>query len=102
MDNGVVWLTGALALAGLAAIVTYKRRRQRRARRVTEWVTRFLLARYGRAPHSLSINCSDDASWPVLVACDDPSTGIRHRLRFACGGPPSTFSLVMDTEEPRP
>jgi hypothetical protein len=47
----------------------------------------------------LNVNCSDDPLWPVLVSFDDPRTGIRHRLQFACSGQQSTFSLRAETED---
>jgi hypothetical protein len=52
-------------------------------------------------PGRLTINCTDDRQWPVLVAFDDPRTGIRHNLQFDCAGSPSSYSLLTEEEENR-
>jgi hypothetical protein len=36
-------------------------------------VKNYLCVRYGELPNPLSINCSDDPLWPVLVAFDTPA-----------------------------
>jgi hypothetical protein len=86
----------ALVLAALTAFAAYRWQQRKRARRVEAWIREFLLARYGNLPAHLTINCSDDHSWPVLVAFDDPRGGTRHRLQFACAGQPAAYSLLSE------
>ncbi len=103
MDQFTVMLL-AMAALGLTALVTfvgYRWRQRRRVVRVKRWVSDYLLRRYGEIPGSLSIDCSDDVLWPVLVAFDAPRTGVRHRLQFQCGGAPSTFALHSERQEGR-
>jgi hypothetical protein len=88
----------ALALAALAAFAVYRWRMRQRVLRVRAGVEGCLSDRYGGLPQNLTINCSDDPLWPVLVAFDDPRTGTRHRLQFACNGQPSAVSLLADSE----
>jgi hypothetical protein len=93
-----------LAVVGLlavAAFVVYRWRQKKRVRQIEEWVKDYLCDRYGPLPNSLSINCSDDPLWPVLVRFDTPRTGLRHRLQFSCPGTRSSFALVSDREEIR-
>ena len=92
---------GALGLVALAAFVVYRWQQKKRIRRIEKWVKEYLSGRYGELPNPLRINCSDDPLWPVLVAFDTPSTGIRHSLQFACGRGHSTFALVSEKEEKR-
>ena len=87
---------GLLTLIGFAV---YRRRQRQRVCRVEGWVKDYLCARYGELPNQLSINCSDDPLWPVLVAFNAPRTGIRHRLQFTCGATRSTFALLADVDE---
>ena len=95
-----LWIgIATLALVALAALAVYRRRQRHRVRRVEGWVKDYLSARYGELPNRLSINCSDDPLWPVLVAFNAPRTGIRHRLRFTCGAAHSTFALLAEKEE---
>jgi hypothetical protein len=103
MESNTHLLIGmaALAAAALAALALYRWRARRRARRVEGWVRGHLSDRYGRVPDRLSIDCSDDRLWPVLVAFDHPRTGLRHSLQVACWGPQSTFSLLSEKEETR-
>ena len=56
-----------------------------------------LLARYGQPPTHLTIHCTDDRLWPVLVAFRHP-TGARHRLQFACHGGTATLALLSEEE----
>ena len=65
------------------------------------WVKDYLRVRYGELADPLSINCSNDPLWPVLVAFDAPSTGIRHRMQFTCGGRQTTYALHSEKEEER-
>jgi hypothetical protein len=100
MDNGGGTLVGiALALVALAAFAFYRWHQRKRVSWVQGRVREYLVARYGGLPNHLDINCSDDPLWPVLVAFDNPRTGIQHRLRFACPGPESTFSLLSEEEK---
>jgi hypothetical protein len=91
----------ALGFTVVAAFVVYRWRQRKRIRRVEEWVKDYLCLRYGELPNPLSINCSDDALWPVLVAFDTPRTGIRHSLQFTCGGTQATFALLSEKGEER-
>jgi hypothetical protein len=88
----------ALVLAALAAFTVYRWRMRQRGLRVRAGVEGWLSVRYGGLPKDLSIDCSDDSLWPVLVAFDDPRTGTRHRLQFTCNGQPSTVLLLADSE----
>lgn len=103
MENSaeVVIGIGALVIICLAAFVAYRWRRQRRVRQIEKWVKEYLCVRYGELPDALKINCSNDPLWPVLVAFDAPRTGVRHRLRFACGRAHSAFALVSEQEDKR-
>jgi hypothetical protein len=90
-----------LAVAALAAFALYRWWQRRHVRQVGEWVKGYLTARYGALPERLHVNCSDDSLWPVLVAFDGPRPGTRHRLQFACAGPPATYALLSEKEEER-
>jgi hypothetical protein len=87
-----------LALTALAAFAVYRWRMRQRVRQVRLGVEGWLSDRYGELPKDLSIDCSDDSLWPVLVGFDDPGTGTRHRLRFAYNGQPPSVALVADSE----
>jgi hypothetical protein len=103
MENSaelLIWVA-ALGLTAAAVFVVYRWRQHERIRRVENWVKDYLRVRYGELPHPLSINCSDDPLWPVLVAFDTPRTGSRHSLQFTCGGADSTFALLAEKEEQR-
>lgn len=101
MENSAEVLIGmaALGLAATAAFAVYRWRQRNRVRRVEKWVKDYLCARYGELPNPLSINCSDDLLWPVLVAFDTPRTGIRHSMQFTCGRAHSSFALLSEKEE---
>jgi hypothetical protein len=101
MEKSTAVLIGmaVLGVTALAAFALYRWRQQKHVRQVEKWVRDYLLVRYGGLPNHLDINCSDDPLWPVLVAFDNPRTGIQHRLRFACPGPESTFSLLSEEEK---
>jgi hypothetical protein len=90
-----------LALTALAGVSLYRWQQRIRVRQVGGSIKDYLVARFGKLPDHLSINCSDDTLWPVLVAFDDARTGSRHSLQFACLGPPSTLSLLSEKEETR-
>jgi hypothetical protein len=90
-----------LALTALAAGAVYRWRMRDRVRRVETWVKGYLSDRYGGLPDRLTINCSDDRTWPVLVGFDNLGTGTWHRLQFGCWGQPSTFSLLAEAEDQR-
>lgn len=91
----------ALGLAAAVAFAVYRWRQKKRVRRVESWVKEYLRARYGELPDPLSINCSDDSLWPVLVAFDGPRAGVRHSMQFTCGGTHSMFALLSEKEETR-
>ena len=95
----VLFGMAAVGLTAVAAFVAYRRQQTKRVHRVEDWVKDYLRVHYGELPNPLSIDCSDDPLWPVLVAFDTPRTGIRHSLRFTCGGTPPTFALLSEKEE---
>jgi hypothetical protein len=99
MENSAEVLIGmvALGLSAAAAFVVYRGWQKKRIRRVEKWVKDYLCLRYGELPKSLSINCSDDLLWPVLVAFDTPRTGIRHSMQFTRGGRHSTCQLLSES-----
>jgi hypothetical protein len=103
MEQSTVVLIGmaTLSLVTLTVFAFYRRRQRSRVGRVERWVKDYLCARYGEIPDRLSINCSSDLLWPVLVAFDAPRTGIRHNLQFTCGATHSTFALRAEREEKR-
>ena len=103
MERSVEVLVGmaAMGLMAVEAVVAYTWRQKKRIRGVEKRVKEFLRVRYGELPDSLSIHCSHDPHWPVLVAFDAPRTGIRHTLQFTCGEKVSTFAVVSDREESR-
>ena len=104
MDKNAEVLIGVVALvfAVVAAFAGYRWRQRGRARRVEQWVRGYLRTRYGELPDALTINCSDDPLWPVLVAFDRPRQQTRHRLQFSCPSSPPSFALLAETQEPRP
>jgi hypothetical protein len=101
-NSAALWIgiTG-VGLAAVAAFVVYRWREQERIAQIKTWVKEFLCARYGELPNPLSINCSEDPLWPILVGFDTPRTGMRHRLQFTCERTFSTFALLSDMEEKR-
>jgi hypothetical protein len=101
MDVNYWGMVGVPIAVGLAALALYKWRRSQRTRLVGESVKGFLTNRYGDLPKHLTIDCSDDALWPVLVAFDNPQTGARQRLQFDVRERDSTVSLRSEKEEPR-
>jgi hypothetical protein len=103
MGNSPEVLIGmaALGLTAAAAFVVYRWWQKKRIRRVEKWVKDYLRLRYGELPNPLTISCSDDPLWPVLVSFDTPCTGTRHSMRFTCGGTHSTFALLSKKEEQR-
>jgi hypothetical protein len=80
----------AVLLAAMAALalIGFAYYRWRRHRGIGVWVDAYLRDRCG-SPDRVSVRCSDDAHWPVLVDFDDPQSGMRHRLQFLSTGPPS-------------
>jgi hypothetical protein len=103
MEKSTAILIGmaALGLTTVAAFAIHRWRQKKRRHQVGRWVKDYLCVRYGELPDRLSINCSDDSLWPVLVAFDAPRTGIRHNLQFTCDGTHSTFALLSEKEEKR-
>src|SRR5689334_17223573 len=101
MDRGVAVFVAAILSMALVAFAAYRWTVHQRRGKVTAWVKRYLVNRYGETPADLHIDCSDDQRWPVLVTFKAPKTGARHRLRFDCGGAVSTFALVSEKEDER-
>jgi hypothetical protein len=95
--NLAIGLTG-LGVIALVWFALYRSQQRARIRGVKGWVDEYLAARYGAPPGDLTVNCSDDPLWPVLVAFAHPRTGARHRLQFACPGGPRTFALRSEME----
>jgi hypothetical protein len=94
-------MAAAMAAVALAAFAYYSWRCRERSRGVKAWVESYLRDRFGNSLERVSVNCSDDRSWPVLVGFDDVQTGLRHRLRFHCPGSPSSMRLESEQSEPR-
>jgi len=101
MNSSVVAVIVMGAVAAVGAFALYRWQQRQRVLRVGGWVRDYLSARYGELPNHLNINCSDDRLWPVLVGFDNPRTGARHRLQFACPGPNSTFALLSEQVDQR-
>jgi hypothetical protein len=97
MENmPILVVVSAVALAALAAFVAYRWQKRQRDRGVKEWVVAYLRDHFGGPLDRLTVNCSDDTLWPVLVSFDVPRTRLRHRLQFACPGSPATLSLLSE------
>jgi hypothetical protein len=94
-------MMAGLMISVLVGFALHRWRQRKRVRRVQAWVKDYLFLRQGDVPEYLTINCSDDLLWPVLVDFDDSHTGARHNLQFACAGPPSTFRLLSETKVAR-
>lgn len=95
-------LTGiAIFMALVAGFGLHRSVQRKRVARVTAWIRDFLFARYGSLPDDLSIHCTDDQLWPVLVEFRRSLPATRHRLQFMCSGVSSTFALVSEKEERR-
>jgi hypothetical protein len=92
------FMVAAVAAVALAAFAFYRWRQMGRVRGVNEWIGAYLRDRFGSPLDRMSVNCSDDRLWPVLVGFDDPRTGLRHRLRFSCPGSAATLSLHSEEE----
>lgn len=88
-----------LALAAFIAYAIYRRHQRIRGGRVERWVKKYLVSRDGVLPQHLTINCTADPLWPVLVGFDDIRTGNQHRLQFHCPGPDVGFSLISEKRE---
>jgi hypothetical protein len=101
MDIGTESLIGflGLAAAALVALIAYRWWQRDRVHRIKAWIGNYLSKRYGTPPGRLNINCTDDPLWPVLAGFDDPTTGTRHVLRFACAGSSSTWAVDLKTDE---
>src|SRR5437899_1449737 len=84
---------GGAALIAVVTVLVYRKGRRRRALRVETAARKYLSDRYGGPPNNLTINCSDDALWPVLVAFVHPKTGVRHRLQFGVCERDTSLSL---------
>ncbi len=100
MDKSVL-ASICVGLTVLAVFSGYRWRQRSRVRAIEEWVTRYLFTRFGGPLDEVNITCTDDRRWPVLASCRDPRTRIRHRLRFSCPGPSSTFELLSEVQECR-
>src|SRR4051812_793290 len=94
-------MVAALAAAALAAFAFHRWRQERRTRGIKAWVEGVLRDRFGTSLERVTINCSEDATWPVLVGFDDVQKGTRHRLRFDCMGSSSTYRLESEQSEGR-
>ena len=97
-STAVVIGMAASGLAAIAVLAVYRLWQRKRVRQVEGWVKDYLCARYGELPNPLSINCSDDPLWPVLVAFNTPGTGIRCSLHFSCAHAHSTFALLSEKD----
>src|SRR5690348_1089229 len=88
-----VLIVGGFVFAALTAFAMYRWRQRQRIRRIKEWIDEFLVARFSVLPKNLTVNCSDDLFWPIMVDFDDPHSGAPQRLQFVCGKARSTFAL---------
>jgi hypothetical protein len=92
-------MLAVVVAVALAAFAFYRWRCHQRSLGIRAWVERYLRDRFGTSLARMTINESDDATWPVLVGFDDAQTGARHRLRFCCMGPTSTYRLESELSE---
>ncbi len=101
MDKSIETLAGmaAAALLAVVAVAVYRQGRHRRARRVEASARAYLFDRYGQLPKNLTINCSDDTLWPVLVAFDHPKSGVRQRLQFGVRERDTSLALLSETAD---
>jgi hypothetical protein len=101
VDKQVEVLVGiaVAALVAVLALVAYRRGRRRRALRVEASARKYLSHQYGALPQNLTVHCSDDTLWPVLVAFDHPTTGVRHRLQFGVCERDASLSLRSETAD---
>jgi hypothetical protein len=88
-------------LTAILAFGAYRWLQRRRVSRVNDWVTAFLLNRYGDVPKNLHIHCTNDQLWPVLVSFNGPPSGSHHRMQFRCSGAQSTFRLESENVDQR-
>lgn len=95
-----VFLIG-VALLAIAAFSGYRWYQVQRTERIGTWIRKYLSDRYGQLPDPLSIQCTDDTHWPVLVAFRTANGQTRHRLQFACARATSRFALVSHVQEDR-
>jgi hypothetical protein len=86
----------AAALLAVVVVAVYRRGWHRRALRVGTSARAYLFNQYGQLPKNLTINCSDDTLWPVLVAFDRPKTGVRHRLQFGVRERDTSLALLSE------
>lgn len=86
----------AAALVAVAAYCLYRVQQRRRVLGIGECVRSYLQQQYGELPNDISINCSDDSRWPILVSFAEPQGGARRQLQFKCSGPLSSFRILAD------
>jgi len=86
----------AVIIAVAVGFFIYRSIQSARVTRVRSWVKDFLVGRYGNLPEELSIYCTDDQRWPVLVEFCLPHSPTRHRLQFMCSGITSKYRLVSE------
>jgi hypothetical protein len=82
-----------LSFAALTAFAVYRWRQRQRVCRIKGWINEFLVARFSVLPKNLTVSCSNDLFWPIMVDFDDPRSGAPQRLQFVCGKARSTFAL---------
>ena len=103
MENlSVGWIgLGVVFALAIVTFIVYQWRQTARVNRVNDWVNGYLRTRYGQLPGRLSVHCSHDATWPVLVRFDTPGTQDRRALQFACHGQQSKWTLLAEKIEQR-
>ncbi len=96
MDGVTVVFVLVLAIATICGFFVYRWRQQQRVRDVNLKIKDYLRGRFGRVPDNLTINCSDDPLWPILVSFTTAPYDDKHRLQFMCAGPISTLALLTE------
>ena len=92
--DGVTILVPVLAIAAICSFFVYRWRQRPRVLAVNLKIKDYLSQRFGRLHDNLTINCSDDPLWPILVNFTTPPYDDQHRLQFMCSGPNSTLALL--------
>lgn len=90
MRNDLAILIAALAAVSVIAFVLYRLKNGERVRAVKERVRDHLRNYYGEVPGELTVNCSDDDRWPILVSFVEPRSHSVKRLQFKCSRSVST------------
>ena len=96
MDGVTVFLVPVLAIAAIGAFFVYRWRQRQRVLAMNVGIREYLCQRFGQLPDNLTINCSDDPLWPILVSFTTPPYDDKHHLQFMYSGPISTLALLSE------